>query len=87
MGKGMLRGCQGPGARRAVGRGPGEGGVGRVDRKDGGGEGGNGRQRRGGGPFGRGDREGGKGKEVGIWPYYLGRGGEGETGRWTTGIG
>ena len=41
-----------------------------------------GRQRRGGGPFGR-----GKGKEVGIWPYYLGRGGEGETGRWTTGIG
>ena len=41
MGKGMLRGCQGPGARRAVGRGPGEGRVGRVDRKDGGGEGGN----------------------------------------------
>ena len=33
-----------------------------------------GRQRRGGGPFGRGDREGGEGKEVGIWPYYLGRG-------------
>ena len=37
MGKGMLRGCQGPGARRGVGR-----GGGRVDRKDGGGEGGNG---------------------------------------------
>ena len=44
------------------------------------------RQRQGGVPFGRGHREGGKGKEVGIWPYYLGRGGEGETGRWTTGI-
>ena len=46
-----------------------------------------GRQRRGGGPFGQGDREGGKGKEVGIWPYYLGCCEEGETGRWTTGIG
>ena len=46
-----------------------------------------GRQRRGRGPWGRGDSEGGKEKEVGIWPYYGGRGGEGETGRWTTGIG
>ena len=58
-----------------------------MDRKDGGGEGGTGEAETRRGPFGRGDREGERRKEVGIWPYYLGRGGEGETGRWTTEIG
>ena len=58
-----------------------------MDMKDGGGDGGNGEAETRRGTIGRGDREGGKGKEVGIWPYYLGRGGEGEAGRWTSGIG
>ena len=48
-----------------------------MDRKDGGGEGGTGEAETRRGPFGRGDREGERRKEVGIWPYYLGRGGEG----------
>ena len=67
---------EGSGKREAVGwtgrMGVGRGALGRQTRR---------------GPFGRGDREGERRKEVGIWPYYLGRGGEGETGRWTTEIG
>ena len=85
------KGCRGAAkGREQGGSGKGEavGWTGRM----GVGRGAMGRQRRGRGPFGRGpfgrgDREGGKGKEVRIWPYYLGRAGEGETGRWTTGIG
>ena len=81
-GERVAEGLPRAGSKEGSGKGEAVGWTGRMGM----GRGAMGRQRQGGVPFGRGDREGGKGKEVGIWPYYLGRGGEGETGRWTTGI-